>query len=107
MTAHDNLRNIQLNLSGDYYIPPDKKTGSVSGDLTLPTLDAFLQVLNQACHDKDDNRELIAGTLEGFLAELSANLTRSTKRVELDIVSTLDPGTNSLSYKFKFGLFNK
>jgi hypothetical protein len=94
-----------INLSGDYVLPESPESiGTVSGDLRLAELDAFLHTLNSQLSSTDTT--LLDSKLEEFLIQVATTITSRVKKasVELEIRSKLIPVTNELIYTFKFNV---
>lgn len=95
---------IYLNLSGDYKIPVSgdrPRVGSVSGDLRLAALDAFLSSLSAAMSKSGDGKkerglpEALAVAVERCLNE-----NPGFKSVALAITSKLVPESHEMQYNF-------
>lgn len=92
---------IYLNLSGDFTIPSEGErsppiAGSVSGDLRLASLDAFLEALNSAeanCTENNATHSLVK-----YLAKCKAHCREDTV---LQITSILDASANKLTHSFR------
>lgn len=97
---------ILLNLSGDFFQPTEHKTlaSSVTGDLRLAELDAFLQTLHNALEGVDTKP--LDEKLEGFLVKVSSLLnSKFTKAsVILEVSSVIKPITQEMVYTFKFNI---
>lgn len=101
---HHQQSPIIIDLSGRYFSSDDKPTpkGSISGDLRLASLDAFIHTLDDALKNKplpdQDPR------LEIFLSKIAKTMKEEnpTSSLEIEIVSKLDPENNELTYKFRF-----
>lgn len=92
---------IFVNLDGSYKIEGDKPVASsISGDLRLHALDAFLSGLNDTV---SDGEALGSVKLADFLNDASRRLRKidRLKGVELEITSTLDPKDHTLKYTFR------
>lgn len=92
--------SININLDGSYVIPDEADrpvAGSISGDLRLAQLDAFLKTLNNTL-----STEKTAGKFDEFLSKVLALLKeKQNPALEIEITSVLNPQTNSLTYKFR------
>lgn len=94
---------IYVNLSGDYKIPVDgekPKVGSITGDLRLACLDAFLQSLDKALLEKKPKE---GGTLASALRVVLDSCRKTKPKpsgVTLSITSKLNPGTHEITYNF-------
>lgn len=90
---------ILINLSGDFanLANINCQKGSVTGDIRLFELDAFLHTLRSV-----DNE--VKAKEDSFLARLSKILLKHTplKNIILEINSELDPKKHSMKYIFKF-----
>jgi len=94
---------IIIDLSGRYFSSgTPTPRGSVSGDLRLASLDAFIHTLDDALKNKplpeQDPR------LEVFLSKIAKTVKEEnpTSSLEIEIISKLDPENNELTYKFRF-----
>lgn len=97
---------IYINLSGDYKIQSlageKPKVGSISGDLRLASLDAFLSSLGTAMsktkepgQTRSDLTEALSIVVDRCLAENSG-----CKSVTLSITSKLSPEIHEMQYNF-------
>ena len=100
----DSEAPIYINLSGDYKIPVTgeaPRVGSISGDLRLAALDAFLLSLGSAMAKNDGHRTgtgltySLALAVDRCLAE-----NRGYKSVTLSVTSKLTTDSNELQYNF-------
>jgi len=95
---------IYINLSGDYKIPivgEKPRVGSISGDLRLASLDAFLTSLSVALSKP------VGAKIDGALPEALAlavarclNENPGFKSVALAITSKLAPESHEMQYNF-------
>lgn len=100
---------IHINLNGSYSIPLDGSkpvAGSVSGDLRLSVLDAFLQSLNTPL--TEDSRAVVK-LAEGFkyIADKCSDDLLAHSDVVLTVVTELDPQSNKMTHSFRLSLADK
>ena len=100
---------ILLNLSGSYVIPVNgekPKVGSVTGDLRLAALDAFLVSLNSALGESSPKSKLENTLVGAIKAALNGCSIQKHAAVTLAIVSKINASTNEMVYTFKVSTHN-
>lgn len=98
------LAPLVIQLNGDYSTP-FKKSGSVTGDLRLAELDAFLAALRDTLEHKKPAR--IGNKFSKFLVDIAQTISKEEPHsVELVVTSKLDPAKHELSYTFSFNINN-
>lgn len=94
---------ILLNIDGTFHLRERGRapvSGSVSGDLRLAALDAFLQTLNGTLKKDRKQREHFAVGMDQVITQLRAN---GAREVVIQIEQTIDPKNNQLTHTFKVG----
>lgn len=101
----DSFPPIFINLNGDYKMPrwgaTPPQVGSVSGDLRLASLDAFIAGLENALASKSgvEGNQSLAGALTVLIANCKQGLPERSD-LTLSITSKLNPASNELTYNF-------
>jgi hypothetical protein len=101
---------IIIDISGDYSIPgiTKKNIGSVTGDLRLAELDAFLHCLNDTISDSPkDVQETVERRFTEFLTEIATVVKSNVadaKNIVLEVEQSVDTKTHTLSYTFSLKL---
>lgn len=101
MTGKITVAPILLNLSGSYVIPVDGQppvAGSVSGDLRLPVLDAFLAGLDGPLRPGSVGAAALADAISQLANKI---VPRRNCDVVLSITTTVNLENNSLTHDFK------
>lgn len=100
---------ININLNGEFVIPVDgvaPVAGSVSGDLRLAVLDAFIQNLDGALVEGGDGAKKLASVFRKLMRKMD-DKTLVANDVVLAVTCTTDPATHSMTHSFRLAMTPK
>lgn len=94
------MNPILINLSGDFVVDGSgQHAGSITGDIRLESLDAFLHALRNSVSGKTESKFEFA--LNQILQQCAEGRKISDAGLKLRITSKLKPEKNELTYTFK------